>query len=116
MPIPQAAHYINCPLHELPIIGVLLRRERDVSQGQARNNLLNVVMLNINSTRGEIWQDYNAAENVLSSLSSVAFISLMLVSWNMAWMEIILVMYIWGRSRTSFLLRLEFSKLNFHPR
>ena len=24
MPIPQAAHYINCPLHELPITGVLL--------------------------------------------------------------------------------------------
>ena len=24
MPIPQAAHYMNCPLHELPITGVLL--------------------------------------------------------------------------------------------
>ena len=24
MPIPQAAHYINCPLHVLPINGVLL--------------------------------------------------------------------------------------------
>ena len=24
MPIPQAAHYMNCPLHELPITGFLL--------------------------------------------------------------------------------------------
>ena len=24
MPIPQTAHYMNCPLHELPITGVLL--------------------------------------------------------------------------------------------
>ena len=24
MPIPQAAHYMNCPLHVLPITGVLL--------------------------------------------------------------------------------------------
>ena len=24
MPIPQAAHYMNCPLHELPITGGLL--------------------------------------------------------------------------------------------
>ena len=24
MPTPQTAHYMNCPLHELPITGVLL--------------------------------------------------------------------------------------------
>ena len=24
MPIPQAAHYMNCPLHDLPITGGLL--------------------------------------------------------------------------------------------
>ena len=48
-----------------------------------------------------MWRDYDAAENGLLSSSSVAFISLMLVSWNMTGLEIILVMFNWGRSRTS---------------
>ena len=30
MPIPQAAHYMNCPLHELPITGGLLYILTDV--------------------------------------------------------------------------------------
>ena len=63
-----------------------------------------------------MWRDYDAAENGLLSSSSVAFISLMLVLWNMAGLEIILVMFNWGRSRTSFLLRTELSELNLHPR
>ena len=60
-----------------------------------------VLIFNENNTRGELWRDYDAAENKLLSSSSVAFISLMLVSWNMAGLEIILVMFNWGRSRTS---------------
>ena len=59
-----------------------LRKERDVSQGKARNDLLIVVMLNINSTRGKIWQDYDVAENVLSSSSSVALRQNLLVTVN----------------------------------
>ena len=75
-----------------------------VAEAQHRMFIKVVGILNFNITRGETWRDYNAAENKLLSSSSVAFISLMLVSWNMAGLEIILVMFNLGRSRPSFLL------------